>query len=171
MRASTGIWPVGWLVIAAALAVGGCTAAISKEALETVDQEISFEQVLENPDAYRGTVILSGGEIIKTENLTDKTLIILLQLPLGYRQKPRSEGESKGRFIIVVKDFLDPAIYSPGRKITVVGTVMGEEIRPLDGLEYSYPVIEKKELYIWPPAEELGTGPRFHFGIGIRKTL
>jgi len=164
-------WPSAWLVIVAALAVAGCATVISQESLKTVDQEIRFEQVLENPDAYRGTVVLLGGEIIKTENMPNKTVIIVLQRSLAYRQEPASEGESKGRFIVSAPDFLDPAIYRPRRKITVVGSVMGTEVRPLGELEYAYPVIEKKELYIWPPEAAPATSPRFHFGIGIGKTF
>jgi len=163
--------PRAWLVALTILGVTGCAAVISQDTLKTVDKEIRFEQILENPDAYRGKVVLLGGEIIKTENVPDKTVITVLQRSLGYNQKPDSEGESKGRFIVSTPDFLDPAIYRPGRKITVVGSVMGKEVRPLGELEYVYPVIEKKELHIWPAEGAPATSPRFHFGIGIGKTF
>jgi outer membrane lipoprotein len=165
------LWPAVWVVTIAALAVAGCATVISKETLKTVDRDIRFEQVLENPDAYRGKVVLLGGEIINTENVPNKTGIIVLQRSLGYNRKPDSEGESKGRFIVSAPGFLDPAIYRPRRKITVVGPVMGKEVRPLGELEYAYPVIEKKELYIWPVEAAPGTSPRFHIGIGIGKTF
>jgi len=171
MKAITVTWLSVWLAIVSAFAVGGCAAVISQESLKMVDQEIRFEQVLENPEFYRGAVVLLGGEIIKTENLPNKTVIIVLQRSLGYRQKPVSDGESKGRFIISAPDFLDPAIYRPHRKITVVGSVMGKEVRLLGELEYAYPVIEKKELSIWPQEGVPATAPRFHFGIGIGKTF
>jgi outer membrane lipoprotein len=165
------LWPSVWIVTVAALAVAGCAAVISKESLKTVDQDIRFEQLLENPDAYRGKVLLLGGEIINTENVPNKTVIVVLQRSLGYNQKPDSEGESKGRFIVSIPGFLDPAIYRPRRKITVVGSVMGKQVRPLGELEYAYPVIEKKELYIWPVEGASATSPRFHIGIGIGKTF
>jgi outer membrane lipoprotein len=164
-------WPCAWLVAFAALAVTGCAAVISQETLKTVDQDIRFEQILENTEAYRGKVVLLGGEIINTENVPNKTVIIVLQRSLGYNQKPDSEGESKGRFIVSTPDFLDPAIYRPRRKITVVGPVMGKEVRPLGELEYAYPVIEKKELHIWPVEGAPAPSPQFHFGIGIGKTF
>jgi outer membrane lipoprotein len=164
-------WQSVWLAAAAALAVAGCATAISQETLKTVDKDIRFEQVLENPEAYRGKVVLLGGEIINTENVPNKTVITVLQRSLGYNQKPDSEGESKGRFIVSTPDFLDPAIYRPRRKITVVGSVRGKEVRQLGELEYAYPVIEKKELHIWPVEGAPGTSPRFHFGIGIGKTF
>jgi outer membrane lipoprotein len=86
-------WQSVWLAAAAALAVAGCATAISQETLKTVDKDIRFEQVLENPDAYRGKVVLLGGEIISTENVPNKTVITVLQRSLGYNQKPDSEGE------------------------------------------------------------------------------
>jgi outer membrane lipoprotein len=49
----------------------------------------------------------------------------------------------------------------------VVGSVLGREVRPIGKIEYSYPVIEKKELYLWPSEENSETGPRVHFGVGV----
>lgn len=149
--------------------MAGCAPVISQEALEEVDQGIRFEQLLENPEAHEGRTMLLGGDIIKTQNLPEKTLIIVLQRPLGFREKPDTEGESKGRFIVSVQGFLDPAIYRPGRKITVVGTVEGKEVLPLGETEYSYPVISRRELYLWASEEYSATQPRVYFGIGIRK--
>ena len=159
------------LALSASFLAAGCAPVISQDSLKTVDRAVGFEQILENPDAYRGKVVLLGGEIIKTENLPNKTVIIVLQRSLGYNQKPDSEGESKGRFIVSTPGFLDPAVYRPRREITVVGSVMGKEVRPLGEREYTYPIIEKKELYIWPPEGSPTTTPRFHIGIGIGKTF
>jgi outer membrane lipoprotein len=152
-----------WLT---ALVVAGCAPVISPKALKEVDQSVRFEQVLEDPDAYKGKIVLLGGEIIKTENLPEKTLIIVLQRSLGSRKKPISEGESKGRFIVTAPGFLDPAIYRPRRGITIVGVVEGKEVRSLGELEYTYPIISKRELHIWP-SEDSSEEPRVHFGIGI----
>jgi outer membrane lipoprotein len=140
---------------------------ISKGALKKVDQGLGFEQLLKDPEAYRGKTVLLGGNIIETKNLPDRTLIVVLQRPLGFRKKPTQEDVSKGRFIVYVPGFLDPAIYRPNRRITILGSVMGREVRPLGETEYSYPVIEKRELYLWPAKESYMTEPRVHFGVAI----
>ena len=147
--------------------LAGCAPVISQEVLEEVNQALSFEQLLKDPEAYRGKTVLLGGNIIKTQNLPDRTLIVVLQRPLGFRKKPTGEDVSKGRFIVYVPGFLDPAIYRPNRKITVVGSVVGKEVRPLGKIEYSYPVIEKRGLYLWPAEESYVTEPRVHFGVAI----
>jgi len=150
-----------------ALVMAGCAPVISPAVLKEVDQSVGFEQVLKNPLAYRGRTVLLGGDIIETQNFAEKTLIVVLQRSLGFRKKPAAEGESKGRFIVSVPGFLDPAIYRPRRKVTVVGSVSGKEVRPLGEIEYTYPIITKRELYIWPVEESSATQPRVRFGVGI----
>jgi len=151
----------------AALVMAGCAPVISPAVLKEVDQSVRFEQVLKNPLAYRGRTVLLGGDIIETQNFPEKTLIVVLQRSLGFRKKPAAGGESKGRFIVSVPGFLDPAIYRPRRKVTVVGSVFGKEVRPLGEIEYAYPIITKRELYVWPSEESSATQPRVRFGVGI----
>ena len=150
-----------------ALVMAGCAPVISPAVLKEVDQSVRFEQILKNPLAYRGRTVLLGGDIIETQNFPEKTLIVVLQRSLGFRKKPAAEGESKGRFIVSVPGFLDPAIYRPRRKVTVVGSVLGKEVRPLGEIEYTYPIITKRELYIWPAEESSATQPGVRFGVGI----
>jgi outer membrane lipoprotein len=148
------------------LLLAGCAHVISKQVLNEVDKNATFPQVAKDPDAFRGKTVLFGGAIIETKNLSDKTAVTVLQLPLGRRGEPAAGDVSEGRFIIQASGFLDPAIYSPGRKITVAGRVAGKEKRPLGEIEYTYPVIEKRELYLWP-AEAASSEPKVHFGVGV----
>jgi len=150
-----------------ALAVAGCAPVISRGSLREVDQGVRFEHLLKNPPAYRGRTVLLGGDIIETQNLPGKTLLVVLQRSLGFRGRPAAEGASKGRFIVCVPGFLDPAIYRPTRKVTVVGSVSGKEVRPLGEIEYTYPVITKRELYIWPLEGSPAAQPRVRFGVGV----
>ena len=154
------------LAMAAVLLVAGCAHVISKEVLQEVDTSVSFVQLSKEPDTYQGRTVLLGGDVIETQNLPDKTLVIVLQCPLGRRGQPGAGDVSEGRFLIQTTGFLDPAIYSPGRRLTVAGTVVGKEVRPLGEIEYTYPIIEKRELYLWPE-ESASDEPRVHFGVGI----
>jgi outer membrane lipoprotein len=119
------------LAMAAMLLLAGCAHVISKEVLQEVDASLTFAHVSKDPEAYKGKTVLFGGDIIETQNLSDKTQIVVLQRPLGSRGEPSAGDVSEGRFIITTPGFLDPAIYGPGRKITVAGTVVGKEVRPL----------------------------------------
>jgi len=154
------------LLVFTGLVIPGCGPVISRETLKDVDQMIRFEQILEDPEAYRESVVLLGGEIIDTQNATDETHIFVLQRPLEFRNKPASMDVSKGRFIISAPGFLDPVIYRPGRKITVVGSVVGKEIRPLEDIAYPYPLIAQRELYLWPSEEYPGKATSVYMSVG-----
>jgi outer membrane lipoprotein len=154
-------------VMAAVLLLAGCAHVISKGVLQEVDTSVSFAQLSKDPEAYQGKTVLVGGDVIETQNLSDKTQVVVLQRPLGSRGEPGAGDVSEGRFIIQAPGFLDPAIYSPGRRLTVAGTVVGKEVRPLGEIEYTYPVIVKRELYLWPEEESASEEPKVHFGIGV----
>lgn len=147
--------------------VSACAPVISPEVLKAVDQTIAFEQILKNPDIYKGKMILLGGTIIKTINLSNETLIEVVQQPLSRGNMPKDPEASKGRFIIIFKEFKDPAIFSPGRLITVAGEVIGSQTRPLGETNYNYPLLTPKEYYLWRPYE----GPSIHIGVGVGTTF
>ena len=162
---------LGFLALLAIVVMaGGCAPVISQEALKTVDDELRFEAVLENPETYLGATVLLGGDVIETVPLAGKTQMVVLQRPLGFRNKPSKEKGSKGRFIVVAKGFMDPAIYRSGRQVTVVGTVAGKDVRPIGEIEYAYPLIDMTELYLWP-LEAAVNEPRFYIGVGVGKTF
>ena len=147
--------------------VSACAPVISQEILKTVAPAITFEQVLKNPDANIGKTVLLGGTIVKATNLSDGTLIEVIQQPLNTRYMPINPEASKGRFIILFKEFKDPAIYSAGRLITAVGEVIGSQTRPLGETHYQYPLISPTEYYLWKPSQ----GPSIHIGIGVGTTF
>lgn len=153
--------------IAAMILLAGCAHVISKEVLQEVDASLTFAHVSKDPETYTGKTVLFGGDVIETQNLSNKTLVVVLQHPLGSRGEPSAGDVSEGRFIITTVEFLDPAIYNPGRKITVAGTVVGKEVRPLGEITYAYPVIKKRELYLWPKEEAASDEPKVHFGLGF----
>ena len=155
------------LVIAAVLLLAGCAHVISRGVLKEVDTSVSFAQLSKDPEAYQGKTVLLGGDVIETQNLSDKTLVVVLQRPLDRRGEPSAGDVSEGRFIITTPGFLDPAIYGSGRKITVAGTVVGKEVRPLGEIKYTYPIIKKRELYLWPEEEAASDEADVHFGVGI----
>lgn len=147
--------------------LAACAEGISPETVSRADEKVSFRRLLKDPNAFYGKTVLLGGSIIKTENMAQKTLIIVLQHPLDSDKKPVGKDESEGRFIVSAPGFLDPAIYRQGREITVAGRVAGQEVRTLDRIRYAYPVIEKTELHLWPEEKALGTEPAVTFGIGL----
>ena len=132
------------------LLLSGCTSIVSKNLREQADQTITFHQVFQNPAEHKGKVVIWGGEIIETVNRKDgMTSLEVFQRPLGWRDEPRETLDSGGRFIALIEKYLDPYLFRKGAKITVAGPILGEEVRPVGQLDYRYPVISVKQIYLW----------------------
>lgn len=145
----------------------GCAPVISQEIREQVDPALTFKAVFQDAEAFKGKVVLWGGEIIQTHNMKDGTWIEVLQRPLAGDDRPIRTGPSEGRFMIQHDGFLDPAVYGPGRELTVAGEVRGRRDQPLGEIEYGYPVVAERQLVVWTPRRE----PVFHFGLGFGATF
>ena len=153
--------------IAGILLAPACTKGISKQARSRVTYSGTFSELQEKPGKYTGEVVLLGGKIIETRVNTEYSEITVLQLPLSGGDRPRLEDQSKGRFLIRSKQLLDPAVYTEGLAITVVGKLIGSEARKVGEFTYIYPLLDPIEIKLWP--KDRGGEPSVHFGIGVFK--
>ncbi len=149
--------------LTAALWVAGCAPPFSRQALDQVDRSITFGELQSDPARYDGKWVMLAGVIVSTKNAKEGTFIEVLEKPMSRRGKPLETDATGGRFIISSEQFLDSAVYHPGRMITVVGVVAGQKVQPLGEIEYRYPVVTARELRMWEP----GAGPQFIFGVGV----
>lgn len=154
-----------WILIVVMVLLSSCAPVISQETLSLADRHLTFQELIRNPDQYRGTIIVIGGRIIGISHDNEESWLEVLQQPLGWRYKPERTDESQGRFLVRFKEHLDPEIYRNDRLITVAGEVEGARHRFIDKLKYTYPVVLHRESHIWPPGD--AGDSRFHFGIGI----
>ena len=154
-----------WSILSVIAILSACAPVISKQGLRESDSEITFQNLLQDPDRYKGKVVLFGGQIVSAVVKEGATWIEVLQKPLDSQQKAEDTDVSYGRFLVLFADFRDPAIYATERKITVLGEVQGKKVMPLKEMDYSYPVLIPRESHLWKP--ETNRGPFFHFGIGV----
>lgn len=146
-----GIQKVALAVLVPFLVAGcltGCATVPSRqfraEAIPT-----PFKALLKDTEAYKGQRVILGGYIIETINEPNRTLLVIVQAPLDFQNRPRSQDLSEGRFLVQTRDFLDPEVFSKDRKLTVGGTVQGTLSRQLGNTSYPYPLIESIELHLW----------------------
>jgi len=133
------------------LLLSGCVHVISKDLRIKSDPSLTLSQVSRNPDTFKGKMILWGGEIIETTNQKGGTTQIeVFQKPLGWREEPKETVVSVGRFLILADEYLDPYIFRRGRKITVAGEIIGEKMKLLGEMDYRYPIVSSKQIYLWP---------------------
>jgi len=130
--------------------LSGCAHVISKDLRVNADPSLTFSQVHQNPNSYKGKSVVWGGEIIEAVNQKDGTTQIeVIQRPLGWREEPQETLASEGRFLILVEKYLDPYLFRRGRKITVAGEIFGEKAKPLAEMDYRYPFLLSKQIYLW----------------------
>ncbi len=141
----------------------GCAPAFPKEALERVDRNITFKELQKDPDKLLGSWVMVAGVIISTKTTKDGSFVEVLQKPIDRDGRPLDTDATDGRFIAQTKEFLDEAVYHPGRLVSVIGEVAGKKIMPIDEIMYQYPLLTAKALHLWKPS----SGPRFFFSIGV----
>jgi outer membrane lipoprotein len=134
--------------------MAGCSGVqvVPKDMEDRVNHDISFVQLLENPLPYKGQILVVGGQILSAKRLENATQIEVLQLPLNRNMEPvESLQKSKGRFLALQENFLDPATLPLGTRVTMVGEVSGMVTLPLDETTYDFPTLVIKSLTVWPP--------------------
>ena len=132
------------------LIISAC-APFSRSALKQVNVTDPFQEVQKDPQKYMNRNVLWGGVIINTDVKLNDTFIKMLDKNLDRQKRPEEGDISSGRFIVRYPGFLDPAVYKPGRELTVIGTLSGIEAAPVGELQYSYPVIDSNQIHLWEP--------------------
>ena len=144
----------------------GCAAGISNQARSQVTYEGSFSELQKASDDYIGETCLFGGKILENRASTTFSELTVLHLVTDSRDRPKDDEQSQGRYLVQSNQFLDPAIYKKGALLTVVGRLIGKEVRSIGEYKYVYPKLEAIELKVWPETDYYPF-PRFHFGIGV----
>jgi outer membrane lipoprotein len=139
-----------WIILLFVLALTGCAPVISKPLRDQVDHTLTFRDVFNDPDANKGKVVVWAGVIVEAKNTKEGTLIEILQKPADYFGGPETVDKSEGRFLALYGSYLDVAVYGKGREVTVAGEVTGKRTMPLGEIQYTYPLLLVKEIYLWP---------------------
>lgn len=141
----------------------GCAPVLSDRSLQGANLSLSFQEILNDPDIYKGKFVVLGGRIITTTAKNEETWIEVLQQPLDRQYRPEISDVSYGRFLIIFKGVVDPAIYAPGRRITIAGEVTGKIVMPIKELSYGYPVISPREHVLIGPEYYYDSSPRLYY--------
>jgi outer membrane lipoprotein len=91
-----------------------------------------------------------GGSVITVEPLPDRTCFQVLGRPLGSNGRPRLTDASEGRFLACRAGFYDPAVFTAGREMTVVGTRDGGETRTVGEFQLRLPRVAAEAIHLWP---------------------
>lgn len=93
-----------------------------------------------------------GGTIAKVEPARSETCLEIVGRPLDARARPELADRTIGRFRACASGFLEPEIYAPGRRVTIVGVIRGRAKTRVGRYELDIPVVSAEVVYLWPPA-------------------
>ena len=136
------------------VALGGCASSVPELIRKAPAENPSLKAVQAQPQLYQAARVRWGGTIARVENRAKSTQLEVVARELYGDGEPKPGDASSGRFIAEVPAFLDPAIYAKGRRITVVGTIVGSEERKIGQMPYRYPRVKVEAFYLWPELKE-----------------
>ncbi len=112
--------------------------------------DITYNQVSEDIDRYKNSIVRWGGVIIDVENNEDFSLMQLMFYPLDYYGRPQLNKPSEGRFVIKSAEFLHPEHYSADREIIAVGVIDGDiELTTSNKTSVWVPLIKATDIHLW----------------------
>ncbi len=135
-----------------ALLIGGCASIPSDLRTATEQTLLPFSSTVTTEPS--GQIARWGGEIAKVSNLQQGSLLEIVEFSLNASGRPVKADTSGGRFRILVSGFIDPAIYVPGRLVTVLGSFSATEEDKVGDQAYLFPVLQSEQLHLWPEIEE-----------------
>jgi outer membrane lipoprotein len=149
------------LLVLAGLLLTGCASSIPPAITNAPDGAPDLATLRMAPDKFQGQTVRFGGRIVRVENHQKDSWISIVGLPLQSNGKPQLSDQSPGRFIAQVKGFIDPAVYSKNRRVTVVGRFAKMQSKKIGGYSYQYPLLIADDIYLWPRRPKVQYTPAY----------
>ncbi|MEO6799759.1 MAG: Slp family lipoprotein [Rhodanobacter sp.] len=148
------------------LALAACAPApIYKTSTNTVSPVPT--QAAQTPERYSGAEVIWGGRIVHVSNFPDHSEIELLAYPLDSSQRPRANDSGNGRFIAVMRGYVEPLDYPAGALMTINGKLNGTRAGKVGEADYQFPLVDVTQSHVWT-ADEMQKGRNnFRFGVGV----
>jgi outer membrane lipoprotein len=145
-----------------ALMLLGCAHAVSEQLRQQATPPIPFPQLQANPEVYKDRLVILGGTILETRNTEEGTVLEVLQKPLSGAERPLLTDQTAGRFMALCNMYLDPAVYTKNRDITVAGRILGSRSGQIGEAAYVYPLVSCLELRLWPQVVAVDGAPYYY---------
>jgi len=149
------------VLFTALLFLQGCSYAISPGMADKADKTVTFEKLQDDPEAFKGKLIILGGTITQITAVNQGMLIEVDQKQLDYWGKPVRTSHIGGRFIAFHPGYLNAMIYGQGVEITIAGEVLGLTSPMIGDRQSQYPIIHVKELKRWEQERKSRDSPQW----------
>lgn len=146
-----------YLIILTIMMLFSCAPVLRQDLMNRGTFDIRLSEIRENPDLYRGKLLIFGGIIVNTTVTKRGSLIEAIYVPVDSRGYLKGVRVSNGRFLAIYprdNGLLDPLLFHQKREITLAGEFIETHTGKIDEMEYTYPFFEIKELYLWEEKED-----------------
>jgi outer membrane lipoprotein len=141
---------LNYLLLFGFLLLSACTGL--PPAIENAPAEkLSYGEVNLDINRYQDAPVRWGGVIIDVENQAQSSLMQVVFYPLGFDGRPQLYKLGEGRFVIKSPEFLDPAVYTKNKEVTVAGTITGNIERRVGKRVVRVPLVSATAIHLWPP--------------------
>lgn len=142
-------------------AMAGCSGhhVIPVHLEDRINAKLTFEQVREVPEQYRGELLVVGATVRSLKQEDNATRLDLHRLPLTDEYVPvPARTTSRDRFLAVCSRAgpLDPDLLRPGTTLTIVGEVRGSQLIRIAKTEQAVPVLDIRDVTIWDHIDQDG---------------
>jgi len=138
-------------------------ATTTPQALQGSFSVLSPSQSTANPQT--DISVRWGGRIIETLPENGRTCFQIMARPLSRNGRPSThfsaDDASEGRFLACHQGFYDPAVYQPGRDMTVRGNISGHQTIQIGEYDYLLPQVDADFVYLWPLLREVEAPPPY----------
>lgn len=153
------------LLAATALLLGACATPVFKDVGTLAP--ILPSDVQQSAGRHVGSEVIWGGRIIGVANREQSTEVEVIGYALDRDQQPMPDAPTVGRFIIILPGFVEPFDYPAGRHLSVHGRVSGARLGQVEEHEYLYPLLQAREVNVWPWGFMFDKKPRINVGVGV----
>ena len=150
--------------------LGGCASDVPLVIREPPADNPTLADAQTNPTAFVNRRVRWGGIIRSMRSVENRTEVDILAKALRSDGRPEAGVVWLGEFLASSDGFLDPAVYSAGREVTVYGDFKTVLVRNIGTRPYLYPLVKAAQLYVWTGQREYGYDdwyPPFHLGLGF----
>lgn len=148
----------------------GCASVPESLRTQSESPVTDFMLIRDNPAIAQDQEVRLGGVIAAIYNEKRRTRIEIVSLPLTSDGRPKLDAKPQGRFVGYAEGFIEPLEYRPGRLLTVVGIVNGQEQGSVGEFDYQFPVVDISGRQLWQVKQEIRIDDfaRYHDCIGTR---
>ncbi len=127
--------------------LAGCTSVVPESLRGQVDRSLTYDRLAHQPEAFRGRMVVMGGEVWRVRPMGRDLELTLTERPLSPADDSPMLGRTSGGSLVVLVPGAARAEIREGFVVTVVGVVQGRESAEDP---QSPPLLEARDLHVWP---------------------